>query len=49
LYTFLTDRKNVLKDGLYQALTKKYDYHCMEFPNLTKDDVELISDYIKDY
>jgi hypothetical protein len=49
LYTFLTNRKNVLKDSLYQALSKKYDYRCTEFPNLTKDDVELISDYIMNY
>ncbi len=49
LYTFLTDRKNVLKDSLYHSLIKKYDYNCMEFPDLTKDDVELISDYLRNY
>lgn len=49
LYVFLTDRKNVLKDSLSQALAKKYEYHCMEFPDLTKDDIELIRDYINNY
>ena len=49
LYTFLTNRKNVLKDSLYKTLSKKYEFHCMEFPDLTKEDVELISDYIKNY
>ncbi len=49
LYTFLTDRKNVLKDSLFLALTKKYDRQCMEFSNFTIEDVDLISDYIKNY
>jgi hypothetical protein len=49
VYTFLTNRNAVIKDSLYQALSRKYEYHCLEFPNLTKEDVELISDYIKGF
>lgn len=47
LYTFLTNRKKVLKDSLFIALTKKYDNRCVEFPDLTKEDVASIIDYIR--
>jgi hypothetical protein len=47
IYQFLTDREIAKNDSAYQALTAKNEPHCMEFPHLTKDDVELIIDYIK--
>ncbi len=47
IYQLLTDRKKVQNDSLYKTLSSKYDYHCLEFSSLTKEDVELIVDYIK--
>ena len=47
IYQFLTDRKKVQNDSLYRALRSNYDYDCLEFSSLTKEDVELIVDYIQ--
>lgn len=49
LFTFLTDRKHVVKDSLYYSMLKAYDFKCTEFEMFTKKEVELISEYIKNY
>jgi len=47
IYRFLSDRKNIGKDTINEELKKKFGLACYEFPNLTKEDVSLIIDYIK--
>jgi len=47
IYKFLTDRKKVKKDSTYQTLIADYDLYCLEFPHLSKDELDLIIDYIK--
>lgn len=47
IYMFLTDRNKIGKDTVNEELKKKFGLACYEFPNLTKEDVSLIVDYIK--
>lgn len=48
IYKFLTDSSFAAKDTAYISLRRKYVYHCLQFPQLTKLDVELLVDYVKD-
>jgi hypothetical protein len=48
LYKFVTHRKLVANDSTYQNLKKKYNnLECLQFPNLTKEDVDQIAQYIQ--
>lgn len=48
VYKFLTNRKSVTVDSLYNARVKNAgDIKCLEFTSLTKNDVEQILSYIK--
>jgi hypothetical protein len=47
IYNFLTNRKSVASDSLYQGRVKIYGLHCAEFSNLSKQDVAQIIGYIK--
>jgi hypothetical protein len=49
IYRFLTKRKTIINDTGYIRLRNKYKYHCNEFPNLTKDAVKSLINYIKLY
>jgi hypothetical protein len=46
LYTFITNRKVIKPDGISNALHSNYDSQCAEFSNLSKNDVELLFEYI---
>lgn len=47
IYGFLTNRQTIGKDITNLALKKQFGLDCMIFPNLSKDDVASIVDYIK--
>jgi hypothetical protein len=47
IHKFLTNRKAVASDSLYQARVELYRVHCFEFTNLSKQDVEQIVGYLK--
>ncbi|TWI81672.1 cytochrome c [Lacibacter cauensis] len=47
IYRFLTNRKSIGIDTANIALRKKFGLACYEFPNLTKDQVSRIVDYIR--
>jgi len=47
IYKFLTDREIVKSDSAHQALSAEYDLDCLEFPHLSKDELDLIIDYIR--
>ena len=47
IYQFLTNRKSVLTDSSYKARLAEYQANCIEYPNLTKNDVIQIVEYIK--
>lgn len=47
IYKFLTKRKLISADTSYQNLNKNYDADCLEFPNLSKEAVEILTEYIK--
>lgn len=49
LFNFLTNKKAVIVDSMHLVLSKKYEYKCVEFPSLTRQDVELLVEYIKSY
>lgn len=42
MYVFLTNRKQLVRDSLNQANLLQYKAECMEFPELTRRQVELI-------
>lgn len=46
IYTFLTNRKSLANDSSYINLIEDWDYHCKEFPELTRAELQLIIDYI---
>jgi hypothetical protein len=46
IYKFITDRPSVGNDTTHLKLRRKYDSDCMQFPWLTKQDVELLVDFI---
>ena len=45
-YNFLTNRSSLKSDTSFQNLRKGKDYHCPEFPELRKEEVENIIEYI---
>jgi hypothetical protein len=47
IYTFLTERKKIVKDTINEELHRKFGLACHQFPSLTKEDVSLIVEYIK--
>lgn len=48
LYKFVKNRKLVENDTAHLKLKKAFNnIECMEFPDLTKEDVEMIASYIK--
>lgn len=47
IYRFLTNRKTVASDSIYQARVKIYGVRCAEYTDLSKQDVEQIIGYIK--
>jgi hypothetical protein len=47
VFKFLTDRKSVAGDTTHQALSAQYDLDCRVFPHLSKDELDLIIDYVK--
>lgn len=46
IFQFLTKREVVAKDSAYLTLRKQYGFDCMEFPELSQQDVEAIVDYV---
>jgi cytochrome c len=49
IHKFLTNRQSVASDSLYQLRVKSYGANCMQFDNLTVQDVEQIIGYIKEH
>jgi cytochrome c2 len=47
IYKFLTYRKSVAADSSYKARLAEYQAECVEYPQLTKNDVAQIVEYIK--
>jgi hypothetical protein len=48
VYTFLTHRNQLVKDSAWLAHVKEYERKaCMEWPELTKGEVDQIWDYLK--
>ncbi|WP_121357764.1 c-type cytochrome [Flavisolibacter nicotianae] len=47
IFKFLTNRQTLGKDTANLSLNKQFGMDCMHFPNLSKDNVDLIVDYIK--
>lgn len=47
LFKFLTKRKSIMKDSMYHSLRRKYEFECQEFSTFSKEDVDLIVDYIR--
>ncbi|WP_416441300.1 c-type cytochrome [Phnomibacter sp. MR] len=47
IFKFLTNRQTMGKDTANLSLKKQFGMDCMIFPNLSKDDVDLIVEYIK--
>jgi hypothetical protein len=45
-YKFLTDKNSLKNDTAFRNLTKNQEVNCMEFPKLTKQELQLILDYI---
>ncbi len=46
IHQFLTNRKLVQTDTSFIRLNKQYEYNCLEFQNLTKQDVKTIKNYL---
>lgn len=47
LYKFFTKRELVANDSIHIKLKEVFNNHeCMTFPDMTKDEIELIRDYI---
>lgn len=46
VYTFLTKRKDIIKDSLQLQMEKEYEIRCYEFKELTQDEVERLFSYI---
>ncbi|MGZ3839087.1 MAG: c-type cytochrome [Flavisolibacter sp.] len=47
IYKFITDSISVANDTAHISIRRQYDYHCLQFPSLTKQDIELLVDYVK--
>ncbi len=48
LYKFITNRKLIANDSTHLKLKEAFNkYECMEFPDLKKEDIEMITSYIK--
>jgi hypothetical protein len=45
-YNFLVNRKSLLTDTAFINLTRGKEYHCMEFPKMTKEELQRILNYI---
>lgn len=45
-YKFLTDKNSLKNNSAFRNLTKNQEVNCMEFPKLTKQELQLILDYI---
>lgn len=46
VYTFLTKRKDIIKDSLQLHMEKEYEIRCYEFKELTEEEVERLYSYI---
>jgi hypothetical protein len=47
IYKFITDSNSVSKDTAHISMSRQYGYHCMQFASLTRQDIELLVDYVK--
>lgn len=47
IYKFVTDSISVANDTAYIPIRRQYGDHCLQFPSLTKQDIELLVDYVK--
>jgi hypothetical protein len=48
MYTFLANRKRLIKDSAYKARMKEYNSReCMLFPNLQREDIIALLAYLK--
>jgi hypothetical protein len=47
LFNFFTNRKLVATDSMHVKLKEEFNNHeCMEFPDFTKEEIELIRNYV---
>jgi hypothetical protein len=47
IYKFITDSSFATKDTAHISMSRQYEYHCMQFSSLTKEDIELLVNYVK--
>jgi Cytochrome c len=47
IYKFITDSTSVANDTLHISMRRLYKDRCLEFPSLTKHDIELLVAYVK--
>lgn len=47
IFQFLTNRKSISPDSSYKARLMEYQADCIEYPELTKNDIAQIVEYIK--
>lgn len=45
-FDFLTDKKSLSNDTAFVNLTKNQEINCIKFPKLTKNELQLILDYV---